>query len=76
MNVRSSASSDAMPSPKSPRTYPSPPQSIGERTPAGCGTCAAIVRKKSPRNPSGVQLASAMVPPGRQTRSSSAAARS
>ena len=35
---------------------------------------AATVRKSSPMNPSGVQLARAIVPPGLQTRSSSAAA--
>ena len=50
------------------------PQSIGDCTPAGGGTWAATVRKSSPMKPSGVQLASAIVPPGRQTRSSSAAA--
>ena len=65
-----------MPSPKRSRRWLSVPHSIGDRTPAGGGTCAAIVRKKSPRNPSGVQLASAIVPPGRVTRSSSAATRS
>ena len=51
------------------------PQSIGDCTPAGGGTCAPTVRKSSPMKPSGVQLASAIVPPGLQTRSSSAAAR-
>ena len=40
----------------------------------GGGTCAPTVRKSSPMNPSGVQLARAIVPPGRQTRRSSAAA--
>ena len=74
VNVRSSISSEAIPSPKSVRRWASVPQSIGDCTPAGGGTWAATVRKSSPMNPSGVQLASAIVPPGLQTRSSSAAA--
>ena len=43
-------------------------------TPAGGGTCAATTRSISPMNPSGVQVARPIVPPGRQTRGSSAAA--
>ena len=42
------------------------PHSIGEASPAGGGTCAATVRKSAPMKPSGVQLASAIVPPGRR----------
>ncbi len=51
------------------------PHSIGEASPAGGGTCAATVPNIAPMKPSGVQLASAIVPPGRVTRTSSAAAR-
>ena len=52
------------------------PHSAGEATPAGGGLCAPIVLNTRPMKPSGVQLAIAITPPGRQTRSSSAAARS
>ena len=42
------------------------PHSIGDGTPAGGGTCSATVRNIAPTKPSGVQLASAIVPPGRR----------
>ena len=51
------------------------PQSIGDSTPAGGGTWAPIVRNIAPRNPSGVQLPSAIVAPVRATRVISAAVR-
>ena len=50
------------------------PHNIGERTPAGVARGFATVRNNSPMNPSGVQLASAIVPPGLVTRTSSEAA--
>ena len=50
------------------------PYADGEATPAGGGTCRPTVFKSWPMNPSGVQLATATVPPDRVTRSSSAAA--
>lgn len=52
------------------------PQSMGERSPGGGGTCRPMTWKSRPMNPSGVQLARPIRPPGRVTRSSSAAARS
>ena len=48
---------------------------MGERTPTGGGTNLPTTWKSRPRNPSGVQDASAMRPPGRTTRSSSEAER-
>ncbi len=74
MNVCSSTSSDEIPSPNSLRRCSSVAHSIGDWSPAGGGTCFAMVRKRSPMKPSGVQPTSAIVPPGRVTRSSSAAA--
>ncbi len=52
----------------------SAPQSAGERTPAGGGTCAPMILNRRPMKPSGVQLAMPMRPPGRTTRSISRAA--
>ena len=52
------------------------PHCSGEGTPAGGGTWAPTILNIWPMKPSGVQLARPMRPPGRHTRSSSAAARS
>ena len=52
------------------------PQSAGDLTPAGGGTCLPMVLKSCPMKPSGVQLARPILPPGLQTRIISAAARS
>ena len=52
------------------------PHRSGDLTPAGGGRCLPIVLKRWPMKPSGVQLARPIFPPGRQTRISSAAARS
>ena len=51
------------------------PHIAGEVTPGGGGTWAPMVLNTWPMKPSGVQLAMAMTPPGRHTRSSSSAAR-
>ena len=64
-------SSETIPLPNRSRRCRSVPQSIGAGTPAGGGTWPATVRKSSPMKPSGVQLASAITPPGLQTRTSS-----
>ena len=74
MNVRRRVRIEATPSPSSSVMPSSVPQRSGDATPAGGGTCAAWVRNQSPRKPSGVQLARAISPPGRHTRTSSAAA--
>ncbi|MNT33334.1 hypothetical protein D3C72_1692560 [compost metagenome] len=50
------------------------PHSAGDFTPAGGGTCLPMVLKIWPTKLSGVQLAKPILPPGRHTRSSSAAA--
>ncbi|KAG0919231.1 hypothetical protein G6F32_016267 [Rhizopus arrhizus] len=50
------------------------PHSAGDLTPAGGGRCLPMVLKIWPMKPSGVQLAMPILPPGRQTRTSSAAA--
>ena len=50
------------------------PQRAGDRSPAAGGTYLPMVRKSWPMNPSGVQLARPIFPPGAQTRTSSAAA--
>ncbi len=50
------------------------PQRSGDWIPAGGGTCFAVVRNSSPRNPSGVHATIAIVPPGFVTRTSSEAA--
>ena len=52
------------------------PQSAGDLAPAGGGTCLPMVLNSWPMKPSGVQLARPILPPGLQTRISSAAARS
>ena len=49
------------------------PHSDGDCTPGGGGTCRPSVLNSWPMKPSGVQLARPIRPPGRQTRSSSAA---
>ena len=59
--------------PNSSASPSSVPHFIGEATPGGGGTCDPTVRNSAPTKPSGIQLASAMVPPGRVTRTSSAA---
>ena len=74
VKVRSVTDIDETPSPKISRRWASVPHRIGEATPAGGGTCRPTVLKSWPMNPSGVQLATATVPPDRVTRSSSAAA--
>ena len=48
---------------------------MGGVSPGGGGTCAPTVLKSWPTKPSGVQLANAIVPPPRQTRTISAAVR-
>jgi len=53
----------------------SSPHSTGEGIPDGA-ICFAIVLNMSPMNPAGVQLAMAIIPPGRHTRVSSAATKS
>src|SRR3712207_7354231 len=63
-----------MASAKSSRTRCSVPHSAGGLTPAGGGMYLPIVRKTWPIKLSGVQFTSPIVPPGRQTRSSSCAA--
>ena len=50
------------------------PHSAGDFTPAGGGRCLPSVLNSWPMKPSGVQLARPILPPGLQTRSSSAAA--
>ena len=50
------------------------PHSAGDFTPAGGGMCLPSVLNNWPMKPSGVQLARPILPPERQTRSSSAAA--
>src|SRR5216684_3139453 len=62
----------ATPVPKRSRTVASSPQSTGAGVPAGGGTWVAVIRKFSPTNPVGVQLAMAIRPPGRHTRKNSA----
>ncbi len=61
--------------PNSATRWASLPQSAGERTPAGGATCAPMILNRRPMKLSGVQLAIAMRPPGRVTRSISLAAR-
>ena len=51
------------------------PQSAGEETPGGGGTCLPIILNSWPMKPSGVQLARPIFPPRLQTRTSSFAAR-
>ena len=74
VKVRSSTSRAVISSPNRSRRCCSVPHSIGDGTPAGGATWPATVRNSWPMKPSGVQLARAMVPPGRQARSSSSAA--
>ena len=50
------------------------PHSAGDFTPAGGGMCLPSVLNSWPMKPLGVQLARPILPPGLQTRSSSAAA--
>ena len=66
--------SSLTPSPKSERTWSSTPHASGGVAPGGGGGMnGSIVRKNWPTQPSGGQLAIAIVPPGRATRSSSSA---
>ena len=65
-----------MASANSSRRRSSVPHRPGGLTPAGGGTCRVTARKIAPTKLVGVQFASAIVPPGRQTRTSSPAARS
>ena len=64
------------PSPSRSRTTSSEPHRVGGSATAGGGTWAPTVFSSRPMKPSAVQLATPMRPPGRQTRTSSAAARS
>ena len=60
--------------PNSSRRWSSLPHSGGGCAPGGGGGAnGPIVRKSAPIIPSGVQLSSAIVPPGLQTRTSSSA---
>src|SRR5215212_2538833 len=62
--LRCSALSELRLSPKSSFNRSSAPHRKGGFRPAGGGTCLPMVRKKSPRKPSGVQLAIPILPPG------------
>src|SRR4051812_29864257 len=65
---------DRIAPPKMVRRCGSVPQSVGGATPGGGGTNPENSRNISPTYPAGVQLASAIRPPGLQTRASSDAA--
>src|SRR5215204_5351829 len=71
--LRCSALSDLRLSLKSSFNRSSSPHRKGGFRPAGGGTCLPMVRKKSPRKLSGVQLAIPILPPGLSTRRSSLA---
>src|ERR671910_3461227 len=60
-------------SPKTSFNHSSVPHRKGGFRPAGGGTCLPMVRKNSPRKPSGVQLGSPILPPGLKTLKSSLA---
>ena len=68
-NSRRLAVSCDTPSPSSSASGSSVPHKPCGLTPGGGGTCLPMVRKIEPTKPLGVQLARAIVPPGRHTRS-------
>lgn len=74
--VRRVECTSVTPLPKRSCTIPGSPQSSTDGTPAGGGTYPTVTFSIRPTNPSGVRLAIAIRPPGRVTRSSSAAGRS
>ena len=65
----------AAPAPNSSSRCSGRPQRAGGVTPAGGGTCRPITPNIRPMKPAGVQLARAIVPPLRTTRSISLADR-
>jgi hypothetical protein len=68
--------SSATPSRSLSRTVASSPHKSGEGISAGGGTCLPMTLNIWPTKPPGVQLPITIRPPGRHTRTSSAATRS
>src|SRR5438270_1618384 len=71
MNLRGSVSIDVAAAPNMSSMRARMPQSAGDLTPAGGGMCLPMVLNSWPMKPSGVQLASPILPPGLHTRMSS-----